>query len=329
MDKVYLVLMVKNLKDLMSRFKDEQACRDFLVAQRWNGIPECPYCGCRKSYKIEKGKRFKCANPECWKKYSVTVGTIFEASNIPLTTWFAAMYLITAHKKGISSVQLAKDLGVTQKTGWFILMRIRESLKEKAPLLLVNEVQVDEAYMGGEDKNRHKDKKKLTTGRGAKVPVVGMVETGGGQVVTKVMPWVSKVNITALFDQHLHREARLVTDSNPIYYKIGRRYEHVIINHTEGQYKIGVHHTNSIENYWSLLKRGIHGIYHQVSPQHLQRYCDEFAFRFNRRKLSDGFRWNLVFHQLEGRLTYKALIANGKNIQKEGTSEINPIETGE
>src|ERR1700744_3478638 len=147
--------MVKALKYLMNRFKNKAACRELLIQQRWNGEPICPYCGFRKSYKIEKGKRFKCANPACWKKYSVTVGTIFEASNIPLTTWFPAVYLITSHKKGISSVQLAKHLGITQKSAWFVLHRIREGLRENAPLLLEKEVQVDEAYFGGEEKNKH------------------------------------------------------------------------------------------------------------------------------------------------------------------------------
>lgn len=319
--------MVKNLKDLMTRFKDETACREFLVQQRWNGVPECPYCGCRRSYKIEKGKRFKCANSECYKKYSVTVGTVFEASNIPLTTWFAAMYFITAHKKGISSVQLAKNLGVTQKTAWFCLHRIRESLKEKAPLLLENEVQADEIYIGGEEKNKHKDKraKDMKEVSANKMPVVGLIETGG-RVVTKVIPWLTKKNVKELILQHVDRKATLVTDGFPLYLRVAKKYDHVTINHSEGQFKVGKHHTNSIENYWSLLSRGIYGIYHQVSDKHLQRYCDEFAFRFNSRKLHDGLRWTIAFHQIEGRLTYKQLIDNGKS---EEESSWQAIETGE
>jgi len=139
--------MVKNLKDLMKKFGDEAKCREFLIQQRWNGQPECPYCGHKKAYNIENGKRFKCANSACYKKYSVTVGTVFEASNIPLTTWFPAMYIIAAHKKGISSVQLAKDLGVTQKTAWFMLHRIRERLKADNSPLLGSIVESDETYM--------------------------------------------------------------------------------------------------------------------------------------------------------------------------------------
>src|SRR5436190_303417 len=139
--------MVNNLKDIFKKFSDEAARRQYLVQQRWNGSPVCPYCGSGKWYNIENGKRFKCGNKECYKKYSVTVGTVFEASNIPLSTWFPAMYIIASHKKGISSVQLAKDLQVTQKTAWFMLHRIRESLKAKNSPLLSGIVEVDETYM--------------------------------------------------------------------------------------------------------------------------------------------------------------------------------------
>jgi transposase-like protein len=315
--------MVKNLKDLFKKFDDEAKCREFLVQQRWGGVPECPYCGHTKSYKIEGGKRFKCANQTCYKKYSVTVGTVFEASNIPLTTWFPAMYIIASHKKGISSVQLAKDLGVTQKTSWFMLHRIRESLKENHPLILTKEVQADEVYIGGQDKFKHKDKKTENGGgkSQSKMPVVGLIETGG-QVVTQVMPWVTRKNVAELLDRHLEKGTTLVSDSNPVYYKPGRRYNHQIINHSEGQWKIGPYHTNGIENYWSLLRRGIYGIYHQVSHKHLQRYCDEFAFRFNSRKLHDGFRWTLALQQLEGRLTYKQLTAHGKSNEAQEESPL-------
>lgn len=321
--------MVKNLKDLMSRFKDEAACREFLVQQRWNGTPECPSCGCRKSYKIENGKRFKCANRECYKKYSVTVGTIFEASNIPLTTWFTAMYLITAHKKGISSVQLSKDLGVTQKTAWFILHRIRESLREKSSVLLQGEVQVDEVYLGGLEKNKHANKKAKDAQQASanKMSVIGVIETKG-RVVAQTMNWVTRRNTEKFILANVDRSAVLVTDGFSIYEKVGKKYNHIIVNHDEGKFKNGRHHTNSIENFWSVLQRGIYGIYHIVSPWHLQRYLDEFVYRFNSRNLSDGFRWLLSLHQIEGRLTYKELVY-GQIKENQEDSDFQAIETGE
>ena len=323
-------MMAKPKKESWNKkYQDEESCREFLVQQRWNGIPKCPYCSCEKSYKIEGGKRFKCANPECWKKYSVTVGTIFEASKIPLTTWFEAVYVITAHKKGISSCQLARNLRVTQKTGWFMLHRIREALKENAPLLLQKEVQADEVYLGGEEKNKHKDKRTPNSqGKSQiKIPVVGLIETGG-RVVTQVMSTVTKKDITEMVETHLDKNAILVSDSNPVYYRVGRKFDHVIVNHSKGQFKVGVFHTNSIENYWSILTRTITGTYHQLSTKHLQRYCEESAFRFNSRKLPDGFRWQITFQQIEGRLTYKQLI-HGKGEENNPGKEVQTIETGE
>ncbi len=314
----------KNLKDLLTKFSDEQTCRDFLVQRRWNGTPICPYCGCNKSYKIENGKRFKCANKDCYKKYSVTIGTVAQDTNIPLSTWFGAVYLIASHKKGISSVQLGKDLGIAQKTAWFMLHRIREALREKKGLLLTTEVQADETYIGGEEINKHLSKRIKT--RDDKIAVVGAIETGG-RVVTQVTPWVSKKNVSEFIEKIVDKKAKLVTDGSSAYMKIGKRYEHIVINHSAGQYTLNGFTTNGIENYWSILKRGIYGIYHQVSEGHLQRYCDEFAYRFNSRKIPDNERFEIILGQLTGELTYKQLTAKN-NIRANG-QDIETKETGE
>ncbi len=135
---------------------DDKTCRDYLGKERWNGVPVCPYCGCDKCYVIENGKRFKCGSKECYKKFSVTVRTIFEASNIPLNEWFMALYILTAHKKGISSYQLGKDIGVSQKSAWFMMHRIREMMKENNVEPFTQTVEVDETYVGGKMKNKHK-----------------------------------------------------------------------------------------------------------------------------------------------------------------------------
>src|SRR5258708_7108963 len=145
----------KSLIDLPDNFPTEESCREYLIQQRWNGKPVCPHCGhSGKVYTIENSKRFKCGNKECHKKFSVTVGTFFENSNIGLLTWFAAMYLITAHKKGIRSLQLSRDLNIHQKTAWFMLHRIRAMVSNQSPEMLKEEVQVDETFVGGKDKNR-------------------------------------------------------------------------------------------------------------------------------------------------------------------------------
>jgi transposase-like protein len=151
-------MQFKNLKQLFDTFKDEETCKAYLEQQRWNGAPECPFCACTKVYRTNRG--FKCGDKFCAKKFTVTVGTVFESSKISLITWLAAIYLATSSKKGISSLQLSRQLGITQKTAWFVLHRVREMLKADAPTMLRNVVEVDETYVGGKNKNRYYGKKK-------------------------------------------------------------------------------------------------------------------------------------------------------------------------
>ena len=317
--------MFNNLRELITSMPDEKACRDYLIKQRWNGLPVCPYCGHDKCYVIENGKRFKCGSKACYKKFSVTIGTIFEASNIPLTKWLMAVYICSAHKKGISSYQLGRDLGICQKTAWFILHRIRYAFGNgNSSILLNKEIQADECYIGGNNKNRHKGKKYLDeygNDIDPKAPVMGMIETGG-RVKTRVVNNTTKQNAISFLEDNAIKGITLVTDSNPIYYKIGKKYEHVVINHSLGEYKVNGFHTNGMENYWSVLKRGIYGIYHQVSQKHLQAYCDEFSYRFNSRKMKDYERFTASLSKIQCRLTYKTLInkpdfmGGGKEIEQ-------------
>jgi len=160
--------MFNNLRELILSMPTEETCREYLAQQRWNGKPVCPHCGSGRVYSIEKGKRYKCGNSECYKKFSVTVGTVFEASNIALVKWFTAIYLITAHKKGISSYQLGKDIGVSQKCGWFMLHRIRELMRVKDDIKLDNIVEIDETFIGGivGNMNKHKRAKLRTDNNG-------------------------------------------------------------------------------------------------------------------------------------------------------------------
>lgn len=264
-------MQFKSLIELFDTFKTEEQCREYLVQQRWNGKPVCPHCGYSdKAYKIEGGKRFKCGNKECYKKYSVTVGTFFENSNIELRTWFAAMYLITAHKKGISSLQLSRDLNIHQKTAWFMLHRIRGMVANNAPDMLKEEVQVDETFVGGKDKNRHASKKKgYNDDKGM---VFGAIETGG-KVRTKVLPDVTSASLQGAVREFVHPGSIMVSDDARGYKSLKNEYAHVVINHSAGVYVNGNFHTNGVENFWSLFKRDIIGIYHQVSHKHLTGLC--------------------------------------------------------
>ena len=309
--------MVTNLKQFMATYSDETVCREHLIKQRWpDGNVTCQYCGHKKCYRIDKGERFKCANNKCYKRFRVTVGTIFEASNVPLSTWFAAQYLIMNHKKGISSCQLARDLGVTQKTAWFMLHRIREQLRANNSPLLSGTVEIDETFVGGIVGNMSKKRRAaLRTENGGtiqnKTMVVGMLQRGGELRLTAMGRETGSHVLQPLVRNNIDRKANLITDSSLNYEGLSKQYlSHEVVNHSNQEYVREDNksiHTNSIEGAFGLLKRSIIGIYHHVTPKHLGRYCDETAFRYNTRKVTDPQRFDLSLMNIEGRLTYKQL----------------------
>ena len=306
----------KSLPQLLDYFREENTCVEYYENVRWAGAPVCPHCDSDNPYKTKRGHR--CSNKDCRKDFTVKVGTIFENSKIPLRTWFAAIFLATNHKKGISSVQLASDLGITQKSAWFVLHRIREMLRDKAPKMLgdTNMVEIDEAYIGGKQGNKHFKKQRSKENPSLnndgtlyqpKKMVVGFIERGG-DIIVKHVARASNDEILPLIEKHIQKGSEVHTDESKIYNTVGRTFTHKTVVHSASQYVVGNCHTNTIENFWSQLKRGINGIYHHVSEKHLERYLDEYANRYNSRDLNIQNRFELFLEQSESVLTYKQLI---------------------
>jgi transposase-like protein len=294
---------------ILDYYNDESKCIKLLEQQRWNGKPCCPHCGYdEKIYRTNRG--YRCASKECGKKFSVTVGTIYENSKIKLRYWFAAIYLISAHKKGVSSHQLARDLGITQKSAWFVLHRVREMLKTGNEQPLSNMVEGDASYFGGKGKNRHAKKQEQIrlSGNNDKTMVFGLVERKG-DVRTFIVTNESEDAVLPIIKANVKDGATVYTDDHKSFRKIKKNYSHDVIKHSLGEYVRGECHTNTIENFWSLFKRGIIGIYHHTSKEHLFRYANEFTYRYNTRGISDNDRFIGVLAKSNGRLKYRDLIA--------------------
>ena len=302
---------------MLTALPSDSACREYLELKRWNGIPTCPHCGVvdANHYKLNvkgifKGM-YKCKF--CKERFTVTLGTMFEGSPIGLRKWFIASYIFASHKKGISSHQLARDLGVTQKTAWFMLHRLRSAFTDVEPKILTGVVSIDETFVGGKNKNRHADKK-VDGGQGGagtdKTIVMGAM-SAAGSVVTNIIADREATTMLPMVDKMVKKGSIVVTDEHRAYYRVKKDYFHISVNHNEGAYVNGAFSTNNIEGFWSLLKRGVIGIYHQVTPKHLQSYCNEFGFRYNSRKITDKERFDLALIKTQGvKLEYATLIAN-------------------
>lgn len=298
---------------LFELFPDSETARIYLEARLWPDGPKCPDCGGKDRITVRKAGFYRCNACKDF-DFTVRTGTIFERSKVPLHKWVYAMYLLVTARKGISSMQLAKEIGVTQKTAWFILGRLREACSAPNSIdKLKGVVEIDEAFFGGKEANKH-ERKKLRAGRGAvgKVAVLGMRERGG-RTVAKVTPVRSLDVAHSEIHANVEVGTQLYTDAHLIFQDLdGLFYRHETVNHAAGEYARGPVSTNSIESVWAVLKRGLHGVYHHASAKHLSRYIDEFAWRLNEGDVKRHTlqRLDSFIDAVVGkRLTYARLIA--------------------
>jgi transposase-like protein len=277
----------KTLQEAIVYFADADNCLEYMVTRRWPNGVECPTCGSKDVRFLANQRRWECKGKHAKKQFSAKVGTIFEDSALPLQKWLPAAWLLSSNRNGISSWELHRALGVTQKTAWFMLQRLRLAMQdEKSGGKIGGEVEVDESYIGGAARNMHKARKERALGgKGGgvvgKVGVQGMLERGG-TIRTEVIRDSKYATLVPNIWKHVERGSHVFTDEATAYFGLQADYLHEVINHTEA-YVQGNVHTNGLENFWSLLKRTLGGTYVSVEPFHLFRYVDEQAFRFNNR----------------------------------------------
>lgn len=301
----------KNLTDFHKAFASEKQCIKFLEKKRWPKGVVSPFDKDAKVYKRGDGQ-YRCGTTG--KNFNVRVGTIFHGTKVPLYSWFWAIYLLTSRKKGLSSVQLSKDISVTQKTAWEMLQKIRSCFAHDGKVLS-GEIELDETFVGGKNEYRHMDKK-MGTSRGRshedKVAVLGMLERGGN-VVCKVTGNTKASSLTQPILDNVDKDAVLYMDEWQGYNQVKKMYEHKVVDHGKNQYVDGDATTNRIEGFWGCSKRSLTGNYNSVEGSHMQRYFDEFAFRYNTRNVSDRERFDIFFNNIEHKETYNDI----KNEHKE------------
>jgi transposase-like protein len=303
--------------DAARYFADPDVALRHMVELRWGGTPTCPTCGRTDVRFIATRRLWECKEKHARKQFSAKVGTIFEDSALPLDKWFVAIWMVANCKNGISSYEMARALGITQKSAWHMNHRIRLAMKLGTIEKMTSEVEADETFVGGLAKNMHKVRRaKVVTGTGGtdKTAVLGILERSRGKSLSRVRARViqdtTRATLHGFIRDNVLRRSTVYSDAWPAYAGL-YEYRHAMVDHTV-EYVRGRVHTNGIENFWSLLKRGLKGTYISVEPFHLGRYVDEQVFRFNERKGGDGDRFTTALRGIIGRkLTYRELIGNG------------------
>jgi transposase-like protein len=302
----------KTLQEAIRYFSEPDVCTSFVASLRWPEGPVCAHCGGREHSYLTTRRIWKCKS--CKRQFSVRTGTIFEDSPIPLDKWLTAIWLIANSKNGVSSYELGRALGLTQKSAWFLLHRIRLAMQTGSFARASGHVEVDETFIGGKARNMHvRARRAKITGTGGKdkAMVVGVLERGG-RVRATVVGDRSARTLQAHVRANVEEGSDIYTDALGSYIGLDGDYTHEVVDHAV-RYVDGTVHTNGIENFWSLLKRALKGTYVSVEPYHLFRYLDERAFSFNERKSTDLGRFTLVLRMVTGkRVTYSELIGKGQ-----------------
>lgn len=299
----------RTLMEAVRYFDDPDTCVEFVADLRWPDGPTCPKCGSQEYSWLTTRRLWKCKS--CKRQYSVKAGTIFEDSPIPLDKWLCAIWLIANSKNGISSYELGRSIGLSQKSAWFVLHRIRLAMATGTFEMMGDApVEVDECFIGGRAQNMHAiERQRRDQGGGAKgkAVVVGAVERGG-KVVARVAPDTRATSLEPIIYDHVFQGSKIYTDSYSGYRGLPLAFDHETVNHEQGEYVRGDAHTNTIENFWSVLKRALHGTYISVEPFHLFRYLDERMFSYNERHRDDQGRFLAVLAMVSGRrLTWAEL----------------------
>ena len=271
-----------NLKDLLTYFSTEEKCVAWLEQAMWNGKPVCPHCHGTANIGPYPSKRFTYWHKDCHDSFTVKTKTVMHSSKTPLVNWIITIYTVLTARKGVSAMQLSKELGVQYRTAWYLLQRVREACKS-GQLMLSNVVEIDETFIGGKERNKQKGKRSHIERKAyeKKQIVLGLRERGG-KTLAKPVDGTDRLTLWTEIQQHVTQGSTLYTDDHPSYKGIERkRFTHQSVNHSDEEYVRGLIHTNGIESVWSIFKRSIHGTWHHVSFKHLQRYIDEAAFRLN------------------------------------------------